>query len=607
MIAPKKISLTINGQVCEGEPGQTILDIARASDIYIPTLCYLKGLSSWGGCRMCIVEMEGSPKVVPSCATPAVDGAKITTDSPRLQNLRKATLELLFSERNHICPMCPANKGDCGLQHQGYLHGITGIRYQYLYPAMPVDVTAKYFGMDQNRCILCTRCVRTCDEIEGVHTLDVANRGSKNRIIVDLNQTFGESETCTSCGACVVNCPTGALFDKAAAFRGPLASCQTVRTTCAECPVGCGLKVFTKENRIVNVWGDPDSPVNHGHLCVKGRYETWAAPRPRIPQPMWRGKDGQLQPVTWEQATQRIKAVLAQSPDWQTGLLVSPRVTNETLQTVRALAGKFDRVAAFVAPREAALCSQTESSPDSLRGIDDADAIILLGVQPSRDHGVFAARIRRAVRQRGAKLLIFHARKSGLDPLADISANVVSLDRLFWNEVAGSLANARRPVLVYGPDALSPIGVTVLDRLIQTFAARHDGVGPAVVALPRSTNSLGCGKAGLELLEEVAPWLDTKPLRFLHIVASDEPDGGARLLDERQVRPLLEEVNCLVVQAAYASPLTNLATVVLPAATWAEKSGTITNFEGTVLPVRPVLPLAGDAQEDKTILENLFA
>jgi len=608
MSTPKQITVTIDGKTCTGTAGQTILEIARAHGIVIPTLCYLKGLSSWGGCRICIVEIKGSPKVVPSCATPAMDGAEIITNSDRLIQLRKCTLELLFSERNHLCPMCPYNKGDCGLQHQGLAHGITGIRYQYLYPAMPIDLTAKYFGLDQNRCILCTRCVRTCDEIEGVHTLDVANRGIRNQIVVDLNATFGASDTCTSCGACVANCPTGALFDKAAAFRGPLASCQTVLTTCTECPVGCGLKVFTKENRIVNVFGDPDSPVNKGHLCVKGRYETWADARERITQPLVRGADGQLHPATWPAAIQRIKDTLAQSPDWETGLLVSPRLTNEAVQTVRKLADKFDRVAAFVAPYEAALCGQPEyAAPDSLQRLDEADAIIVLGARPSEDHGVVAARIRRAVRQRGAKLLIFHARKSGLDRYADICANVVSLERSFWKQVAETLAGAQRPVLVYGPQAMSPIGVTVLERLLKTFEDKKEGAGPALIPLPRGANSLGLGAAGLELLEELGPWLDTKPMSFLCIVASDEPDGGARLLEERYVRPLLGEVDCLVVQAAYRSALSDMAKVVLPAVTWAEKFGTITNFEGRVLPLRPVLAPVGEMRDDQTILESVFA
>ncbi len=264
MIARKEITLTIDGQRCVGAQGQTILQVAGANGIKIPTLCYLKKLSPWGGCRMCIVEIQGSPKVVPACATPATDGSTVITNSERLQGLRRLTLELLFSERNHFCPICPMNKGDCDLQQQAYGFGIDSIRYPYLYPALPVDVSGQYFGLDHNRCILCTRCVRTCDEIEGVHTLDISNRGVRNRVVIDLNVMFGASTTCTSCGACVAACPTGALFDKSAAFHGPLSRCQQVRTTCTECPVGCGLVVYTKDNRIVDVFGDTESPVEPG-------------------------------------------------------------------------------------------------------------------------------------------------------------------------------------------------------------------------------------------------------------------------------------------------------------------------------------------------------
>jgi formate dehydrogenase major subunit len=600
------ISLTINGKVCEGEQGQTILDLARANGIYIPTLCYLKGLTSWGGCRLCIVEIEGSSKVVPSCATPAVDGSKIVTDTPRLRGLRKATLELLFSERNHICPICPFNKGDCGLQHQGYVHGISGIRYQYLYPALPVDLTPKYFGLDHNRCILCTRCVRTCDEIEGVHTLDVANRGNKNLIIADLATGIGQTETCTSCGACVANCPTGALFDKAAAFRGPLASCQQVKTTCTECPVGCGLKVYTKENRIVTVWGDPDSPVNEGHLCVKGRYETWAEPRERILTPLVR-KNGSLAKATWDEALAAIRKAGKAAKKAGKAMLVMPRLTNETAKTITNVAGKMDRVGMAVAANEAALCAEPEFTADSLRKLQDADVIIIIGAQPSRDNGVVAARIRATVRKRGAKLIVLHARKSDLDQYADVCANVVSLEHEFWNRVAATLEGARRPAVVYGPDAMTPIGVTVMEKLIQILETNQGGQEPLLLSLPRSGNCLALAGNGIEPVEEIGPWLDAKPLKFLHVVAGDAPDGGAQILEEKYVPGLLEQIDCVVVQASYQSRLTEHAQVVLPSAIWCEKSGTITNVEGRQLTLRPVLPLDGEAREDKTILESVFA
>ncbi|MBM3860052.1 MAG: 2Fe-2S iron-sulfur cluster binding domain-containing protein [Verrucomicrobia bacterium] len=601
MIAPKKISITINGQVCEGEQGQTILEIARANNIYIPTLCYMKGLTPWGGCRLCIVEVEGNPKVVPSCATPAVDGTKITTHNDRLVALRKATLELLFSERNHICPICPYNKGDCGLQHQGLAHGITGIRYPYLYPALPVDVTGRYFGIDHNRCILCTRCIRTCDEIEGVHTLDVSSRGIKNQIVVDMNTTFGASDTCTQCGACVVSCPTGALFDKAAAFRGQWTSSVQILTTCTECPVGCGLKVHTKENRIVNVWGDPDSPVNTGHLCVKGRYQTWAEPRDRITTPLIKG-----QPATWDEALAAIKKA-AKVKKAEKALLVAPRVTNETAAAIAGVAGKFGQTAMFVGANEAALCAEPSFTGDALRKLQDADAIIVLGAQPTRDNGVVASRIRVAVRKRGAKLLIFHARKSELDRHADVAANVVSLESKLWNKVKAALAGAQRPAIVYGPNAMTPIGVTVMERLIAIFEANTGGSEPLLIGLPVSANALAMSRAGIPAVEEVGPWLDAKPLKFLHIVVGDALDGGAGLLEEKYVPALLERIDCLVVQASYKSALTDKASVVLPATIWCEKTGTVTNLEGRELPLRPVVTVAGEARDDKAILESVYA
>ena len=604
MSAPKQISLIIDGKKCTGTAGQTILDIASANGITIPTLCYMKELSPWGGCRMCIVEIKGSPKIVPSCATPAADGSEYITNSERLFKLRQCTLELLFSERNHICPFCPSNKGDCELQSQAYKHSMDHVQFPYLYPALKMDVSGKYFGLDHNRCILCTRCVRTCDEVEGAHTLDIANRGQRNQIIVDLNTTFGASDTCTHCGACVANCPTGALFDKSQFYRGKLNTSDVIRTTCAECPVGCGLMISTKEGRIINVFGDTDT-LNNGHLCVKGRYQNWTESRERITQPQIR-KDGKLTPVTWKEAIAFVKKAQANSPKWQNGMLVSPRVTNETAQTVVKISNKFDRIGVRVARNEAAICVQPDPVKDGLKKIDASDCIILLGARLGHDHGVLTARIRVAARKRGAKLIVLYSSKSDLDTYADISAPVVSLERAFWQKIQGCLNEAQRPVLVYGAAAMSAIGVTVLERLIKTLEAKQTGESMALIAMPRSTNSFGLAAAGVETVEEVVPWLETKPLHYLHLVASDEPDGGARWLEERHINDLLGYVECLVVQAAYPSALTKLATVVLPTTIWSERSGTTTNFEGQSLPVRPVLPPHGEAREDRAILEELF-
>ena len=603
MIAPKEITVTIDGKKCVGTQGQTILEIASANGITIPTLCFMKKLSPWGGCRMCIVEIAGSPKAVPSCATPAADGSTVVTNNDRLQHLRKLTLELLFSERNHVCPICPMNKGDCDLQQQGYKFGIDAIRYPYLYPTFPVDLSGKFLGIDHNRCILCTRCVRTCDEVEGVHTLDIGNRGVKNQIIVDLNTTFGNSTTCTNCGACVSACPTGALFDKNAAFHGPLTKCRQVRTTCTECAVGCGLVVYTKENRVVDVFGDNDSPVNHGHLCARGRYETWAVKRDRITQPLVR-KNGKLTPVSWDEALKTIRSDTGKLLPKNKGLLVSGKLTNEAAGTLASLKARVGQIGMYVADHEASFCDEPVFTADAFQRLNDADAIIVLGAEPSRLHGVVAARIRTAVRKRGAKLVILHARTSDLDAYADIVAHVVSVERAFWKQVGDTLQNAKRPVLLYGPNAMTPLGVTAMEKLIKLF---EDGNGPAVVGLPTTTNALALARAGVDAVDNVSQWLTTGALRAVHIVAADESDGGAKILRDREVVGLLKGFNYVVVQAAYNSRLTELAHVVLPSFVWSEKSGTVTNFEGRELTLSPVLTPHGEARDDKTILESVFA
>jgi hypothetical protein len=194
-----------------------------------------------------------------------------------------------------------------------------------------------------------------------------------------------------------------------------------------------------------------------------------------------------------------------------------------------------------------------------------------------------------------------------LDRYASISANVVSLERAFWKQVANLLQDAQRPVLVYGPNAMTSIGVTVMERLIKIFEAKTDGQPPQLVPLPVSTNTRALMAAGIEAVEDLGLLLRAKPLRFLHIIASDEPDGGARLLREKHVRALLDKIDCLVVQASYRSALTDGAQIVLPTTTWCEKSGTVTNFEGRELPVRQVLPPHGEARDDKVILETLFS
>jgi bidirectional [NiFe] hydrogenase diaphorase subunit len=207
-------TLSINGHAVAMATGTTLLAAAREVGVPIPTLCHLEGLSPVAACRLCLVEIEGSGKLQPACLTPVAEGMVVHTDTPRLQDYRRTVIEMLFTEGNHVCAICVAN-GHCELQDRAVEVGMDHSRLPYRHPDRPVDLSHPLFGLDHNRCILCTRCVRVCDEVEGAHVWDVGWRGEHCRIIAGLNEPRGAVDACTDCGKCVQVCPTGALFDKA--------------------------------------------------------------------------------------------------------------------------------------------------------------------------------------------------------------------------------------------------------------------------------------------------------------------------------------------------------------------------------------------------------
>jgi bidirectional [NiFe] hydrogenase diaphorase subunit len=204
-------TLIIDGREVSAAENETVLDAAREAGIPIPTLCHLEGISEVGACRLCLVEVEGVAKLQPACVTAVAEGMRVTTNSERLRAYRKMIVELLFAERNHVCSVCVAN-GHCELQDLAVSVGMDHARYEYLSPAVGVDISNARFGLDHNRCVLCTRCVRVCDEVEGVHTWDISGRGADSRVITDLNQPWGLATSCTLCGKCAMACPTGAIF-----------------------------------------------------------------------------------------------------------------------------------------------------------------------------------------------------------------------------------------------------------------------------------------------------------------------------------------------------------------------------------------------------------
>jgi bidirectional [NiFe] hydrogenase diaphorase subunit len=196
-----------------GRSDNTVLEVANEHGVKIPTLCYLEGLSCVGACRMCLIEVKGSNKLIPACTAKIKEGMEVVTNSPKVEAHRKMILSMIFAERTHTCAVCVSN-GNCELQDQAIELGLEHSQVPYIHKSFDIDASHKDYIYDPNRCILCTRCVRVCDEVEGAHALDIFGRGIDAKIIHDMDEPWVDSESCTSCGKCVHVCPTGALFEK---------------------------------------------------------------------------------------------------------------------------------------------------------------------------------------------------------------------------------------------------------------------------------------------------------------------------------------------------------------------------------------------------------
>lgn len=706
------VKLIINDTRIETQEGQSVLEAARYHGINIPTLCYHKDLTPVGSCRLCIVEVENMRGQVAACTLPVNDGMIINTETPTIIQARKSILQLLLL--NYYDAGYPTND----LHETEFQHWVN--YYQAKLPAdvQPIpryDINSDpnpFVWVDFNKCILCTRCVRACADVQGRFVWGVGQRGISTRIIAGADTTMLDAR-CESCGACVAYCPTGALDNKLSLELGP--PDRTVTTTCPYCGVGCQFNLNIKNNRIILVTSHPDAPVNGMHLCVKGRYgydfihHSDRLTRPKVRSYLLDGKTrdkdrGMWVEVNWESAlsiTAQIFSNIHQTYGLDSiGILASAKCLNEENYLMNKFArqvigtNSIDHCARLCHSSTVAGLAASLGSGAMTNSMDDvaqySKAMLIIGSNITEQHPVFGTKIRQAVLKRKLKLVVADPRKIEITEFASLhlqhrSGTDIALinglmyiilqngweDRQFISSRTESYDEFRETIKKYNPRVTSEItGISVeqlnqaaeilalnkpmaviwamgitqhivgvmnvmslanLQMLLGNIGLPGGGVNPLrgqnnvqgacdMGSLPnvypgyqavtngtvrqKFENAWGVSlseKIGMTVTEMI-PAAGEGKVRALYIMGEDPIMSDP---NSQHIRYCLEKCDFIVLQEIFPSETSVYADVLLPSASFAEKTGTFTNTERRIQMVHKAIEPPGEAMEDWRIITEL--
>lgn len=707
------ITLTIDGQPVEGQAGMTVLETAKKAGIYIPTLCYHHSLAPYGGCRICIVEIEKMRGFPTACTTPAAEGMVVKTNTPQLQEFRRGVLELILTEHPYFCLICdrkvrcgPFNiclrssdvtercvtcpkNARCELQQVIDYVGIKELTLPYTYRSLPVHREDPFFDRDYNLCILCGRCVRVCQEVRGAAAIAFTFRGSQALVGTAFDHPLQESG-CQFCGACVDACPTGALMEKS--IKWDPRPEREVLTTCPYCGVGCQLELRLNGNRIIEVLPQVENEVNRGQACVKGRFgiKDFVHHPERLTAPLVK-RDGKFSAVSWEEALNLVTSKLGHYQKDEVAVISSAKATNEDNYVIQKLArvvlgtNNIDHCARLChSPSVAglALTFGSGAMTNSIHEIGDAACILAIGNDVSSSHPVIGLEVVRATRQ-GKKLIIANPyqirqvrfadlwlrQRPGSDVallmgMARVIVDEGLLDSAFIEKRSENFAAFKESLKNFDLDFVERVTGVPSEKIVQAarlYATNKPatilyGMGLtqhthgtdnvfAVANLAMLTGNIGQPSSGVNPLRghnnvqgscdmgalpnvypgyqavtdpavrqkfETAWGVSLNPtpgltlpeifeavlkgqVKAAYIVGENPVLSDA---DASQVRKALGKLEFLVVQDIFLSETAQLADVVLPAASFAEKDGTFTNTERRVQRVRQAIAPIGDSQPD---------
>jgi len=716
--------INIDHQEIYFKQGQTILEVAEENGIHIPTLCWLKGATPTGACRICLVEVEGAKALMASCSTPAAPNMAVKTSSPRVLEARRYNIELLLSSGRHNClaqepdndaltdaqlealsakgreDLCPAY-GECKLQDLAVKYNVRASRFERTESRYGIEDVNPLIVRDFSRCILCGRCVQACNEVQVNRAISFGYRGSSAKVIAKGDRPLAKSD-CVFCGECVQACPVGAIFGKdEIRSGGAYAEIKKVRTTCAYCGVGCQLYLHIKENRVVRVTGVENVAPNFGSLCVKGRFGyDFINDGKRLTSPLIK-ENNRFREATWDEAldliVERLSAIKTDHGPDSIGVFSSARITNEE----NYLAQKFARAvigtnnidhcarlchASTVAGLAASFGSGAMTNP--IGDIEKADVILITGSNTTENHPVLSSYVKRTVTAGRAKLIVVDPRKIPITQFATLwlrqnlgtdvawlngMMHVIIKEKLYDEKYVNSrtigLDELKKTVEKYTPEYVEEITGIPKDQLVQAARMYAQAKAASIIySMGITQHTTGtdnvksvanlamlCGNVGIEgggvnplrgqnnvqgacdmgalpnvftgyqkvddhaIRDRMERAWGIKGLPFLPGLTVTQMmemayEGKIKALyvigenpmlsdpDLNHVKKGLEKLEFLVVQDIFLTETAELADVVLPGASFAEKDGTFTNTERRVQLLRKAVAPPGEAKEDREII-----
>ncbi|RJR42787.1 MAG: 4Fe-4S dicluster domain-containing protein [Desulfobacteraceae bacterium] len=629
----EKVRIIIDGKELFTAPGATILDVARQNDIRIPTLCHHPDLTPWGGCRLCMVEVDAAPKLAASCVTPVRDGMNVVTSNDRILESRKAVLEFLFAERNHNCMFCPQS-GDCELQSLAYEMQMDHLTLSSSYQAFPTDVTSEYMVMDHNRCILCGRCVRGCAELAGSYVLNFHNRGPKSLIGIDLSDRR-EGSSCLSCGLCMQLCPTGAISSRYRSHytvKGHERKKRSAESVCTRCGLLCPTILTTAGNTLLKIEGRTslrNGRPDKGQLCFKGRFDPLKEEK-RLTLPLVLEKKGKWKEAQWEEAiriaSEGLKSLKEKYGGKSLVCIASSNLSNEEMILFKDFSRAIE--SGYVDTLDGIHYRSTNKGLESVgaglgeaqwKKIAEADFVLLVGGDPWETQPMLSSLIRQGMVERGLRVAAVGKSDSWAGPgcigislrpgkeipflksflAMALKQNKGSAGALKSNEV-------ERMIKVDVESMLNEISASVDDRarlarIVDYFQAAEN---PLIVAGPLVTGEPEAVRLAAQI-SMMKGYLEEKILRLLLLKTSGNSGGAWKMnIPSRMEKAsdarwkggvvvlggvaepfflpsFLNGLEFLVVVASFhQKELEDRVNVLLPRPRWVEGEGTFTSLDG---------------------------